>query len=57
MLPGSAADVARTCATPADISMDCTAAQQRLGLSLTPFRQALRQIFGSGGAGGGAERC
>ena len=54
-LPGSAADVARTCATPADISMDCSAAERHLGLALTPFAQALREIFGGAcGGGGGA---
>ena len=48
VLPGSAASVARTCATPADISMDSSAVQRQLGIRLTPFGEALKQIFGSG---------
>ncbi|EFN51622.1 hypothetical protein CHLNCDRAFT_140037 [Chlorella variabilis] len=50
-LPGSAAAVARTCATPADISMDTSAVEAVLGVRMTPFTEALRQIFGGGGGG------
>jgi nucleoside-diphosphate-sugar epimerase len=49
VLSGSAwaPSVKRVCATPADISMDCTRAAATLGLQLTPFKQALREIFAS----------
>jgi nucleoside-diphosphate-sugar epimerase len=50
VLPGSAASVARTCATPADISMDSSAVQRQLGIRLTPFTEALKQIYGDGGS-------
>ncbi|KAI7843840.1 hypothetical protein COHA_002393 [Chlorella ohadii] len=43
--PGSAASVPRTCATPADISMDTSRLQAVLGVQPTPFEEALRQIF------------
>ncbi|KAL4421753.1 hypothetical protein ABPG77_009736 [Micractinium sp. CCAP 211/92] len=48
VLPGSAASVPRTCATPEDISMDCSKLEQELGLKLTPLAQALQQVFSSG---------
>lgn len=54
VLPGSSSDVPRTCATPLDISMDCTALQQELGVTLTPFKVALQQIFETGCSGGKA---
>ena len=50
VLPGSAASVARTCATPADISMDSAAVQHQLGVRLTPYAEALQRIFGGGGS-------
>lgn len=48
--PASAASVPRTCATPGDISMECGAAQRALGVRMTPFRGALREIFLDGGS-------
>lgn len=47
VLPGSAASVPRTCATPEDISMDCSKVERELGLKLTPLAQALQQVFAS----------
>ena len=44
VLRGSAASVPRTCATPADISMDSSAVQAALGVRLTPLHDALREI-------------
>lgn len=46
VLPGSAGAVARTCATPADISMKCSALEEALQLRLMPFQDALRETFG-----------
>ena len=47
VVPGSAASVVRACATPADISMDCSKLEQGLpGMTTTPFRQALQETFG-----------
>ena len=40
-----AASVARPVASPPDISMDCTRAQKELGLTLTPFAEAVRRAF------------
>ena len=45
VLSGSANAVPRVCATPADISMDCSALRRELGISPTPFKDALREIF------------
>ncbi|PSC74470.1 60S ribosomal L18-3 [Micractinium conductrix] len=53
-LPGSGACMRCTCAVPADSSMDCSAAVADLGLRLTPFAQALAEVFGGGDGGGGA---
>ncbi|GAB4821130.1 hypothetical protein N2152v2_008176 [Parachlorella kessleri] len=52
ILPGSATGpaVKRACATPADISMDCSRAEALLGVRGTPFKQALREIFGDAAA-------
>ena len=50
VVPGSAASVVRACATPADISMDCSklvGSQGLPGMKITPFRQALQETFGS----------
>lgn len=46
VLPASAASVPRSCATPADISMDVSAVQRELGVAMTPFPDALSRIFG-----------
>ena len=52
ILPGSATlpAVKRACATPADISMDCSRAEALLGVRGMPFKQALREIFGGSAA-------
>lgn len=46
VVSGSASSAPRTCATPADISMDTSVLEQDLDLKLTPFEDALKQIFG-----------
>lgn len=46
ILTGSAQAAARNVATPADISMDCSAAERELGLKLTRFEEAVRETFG-----------
>ena len=39
------ASVSRPVASPADISMDSSLAQTELGLTLTPFAEAVRRAF------------
>lgn len=45
---GSAAAAPRSCATPADISMDTAAVERELLVRMTPFEEALRRIYGEG---------
>jgi hypothetical protein len=53
---GSAAAAPRSCATPADISMDTTAVQRVLCVRMTPFAEALREIYGGKGAQAAGEK-
>jgi dTDP-4-dehydrorhamnose reductase len=49
----SGASVPRPAPSPADISMDSSRLEGQVGFRMTPFKDALREIFALGGKEGG----